>query len=59
MPKGFFVVRRGSKQAVYRTYSYDEAVVVANEWLKDKTIHRWDNSYSSSIKATLESLSFK
>ena len=44
-PIGFFVVRRGSTQAVYRPYSYKEAVEVREEWEKDKTIHRWDSTY--------------
>ena len=37
-----FVVRRGKKQAVYRTYDMNEAILIRNEWESDKTIHRWD-----------------
>lgn len=38
----YFVVRRGKKQAIYRTTSFEEAVAVREEWEKDKSIHRWD-----------------
>lgn len=43
-PSKVFVVRRGNKQAVYRTKDYDHALEVYNEWLMDKSIHRWDNT---------------
>ena len=41
----YFVVRRGPEQAVYRTKDYDHAVDIAEEWLKDNSIHRWDDTY--------------
>ena len=44
MPMGFFVVRRGPEQAVYRTYDFEEAVNVRKEWELDNTIHRWDKT---------------
>ena len=53
MPKGFFVARRGSKQAVYRTNDYDEAVAIRKEWETDKNIHKWDNSYTKFCKSLL------
>lgn len=38
-----FVVRRTNKQAVYRTYSKEEAVGVRDRWLESgKTLHEWD-----------------
>lgn len=38
-----FVVRRGSKQGVYRTYDKDEAVAVRDRWLASgKLLHEWD-----------------
>jgi hypothetical protein len=43
-PTGYFVVRRGPEQAVYRTYSFDEAVNIRKEWEIDNTIHRWDST---------------
>lgn len=48
-----FVVRRGKKQAIYRTFNYNEAVLVRKEWEKDKTIHRWDYSVPSWLKDTI------
>lgn len=53
MPKGFFVVRRGPKQAVYRTYSMEEAVKIRDEWLNNPEIHRWDYSYPEKIREIL------
>lgn len=47
LPKGYYVVRRGNTQAIYRTYDFDEAVAVRKEWEKDKTIHRWDKTMPS------------
>lgn len=44
MPMGYYAVRRGPKQSVYRTDSYDEAVAIRKEWEQDKTIHRWDKT---------------
>lgn len=38
-----FVVRRGPKQAIYRTYDKDEAVAVRDRWLESgKTLHELD-----------------
>lgn len=38
-----FVVRRGPKQAIYRTYDKDEAVAVRNRWLQSgKILHELD-----------------
>lgn len=51
----FFVVRRGSNQAVYRTKDYEEAVMIRKEWESDHSIHRWDNTYSASFKKLLVS----
>ena len=39
-----FVVRRGPKQAIYRTFDYKVAVAVRKEWELNKSVHRWDNS---------------
>lgn len=40
-----FVVRRGSDQAIYRTYNKEEAVAVMNRWLESgKVKHEWDKS---------------
>ncbi|CAB4124940.1 hypothetical protein UFOVP59_60 [uncultured Caudovirales phage] len=41
-PSMVFVVRRGPTQAVYRTFDYDLAVRVREEWEKYPSIHRWD-----------------
>lgn len=49
----YFVVRRGSKQAVYRTKDYEEAMRIRKEWESDNSIHRWDNTYSVSFKKFL------
>ena len=39
-----FVVRRSSNQAIYRTYSKEEAVAVRDRWLESgKTLHELDN----------------
>lgn len=39
-----FVVRRNSDQAIYRTYSKEEAVAVRDRWLESgKTLHELDN----------------
>lgn len=43
-PTGYFVVRRGSDQAVYRSYDFEEAVAIRKEWELDNTIHRWDKT---------------
>jgi hypothetical protein len=43
-PTGYFVARRGSDQAVYRSYDFEEAVRVRKEWELDNTIHRWDKT---------------
>ena len=42
-----FVVRRGAKQAIYRTLDYKVAVAIRKEWELDKSVHRWDNSLPS------------
>lgn len=42
--KAMFIVRRGNKQAIYRTFNLKEAISIRNEWEKDKSIHRWDKS---------------
>ena len=47
-----FVVRRKDDQAVYRTFSYQEAVAVRVEWESDKSIHRWDR-FSESFRKFL------
>lgn len=39
-----FVVRRDRLMAVYRTGDFEEAVRVRQEWLRDKSIHRWDDT---------------
>lgn len=40
-----FVVRRGSHQAIYRTYNKEEAVAVRDRWIEsNKTLHEWDKS---------------
>lgn len=39
-----FVVRRGSNQAVYRTFDYKEAVVVRKDWEADRLHHVWDKT---------------
>jgi len=41
---GVFVVRRGAKQAIYRTLDYKIAIAVRKEWELNKSVHRWDNS---------------
>ena len=43
-PTGYFVARRGSDQAVYRSYDFEEAVAIRKEWELDNTIHRWDKT---------------
>jgi hypothetical protein len=43
-PTGYFVVRRGSDQAVYRSYDFEEVVAIRKEWELDNTIHRWDKT---------------
>jgi len=47
-----FVVRRGAKQAIYRTLDYKVAVAIRKEWELDKTVHRWDNSLPSWVNFT-------
>ena len=42
-----FVVRRGAKQAIYRTLDYKVAVAIRKEWELNKSVHRWDNSLPS------------
>jgi hypothetical protein len=38
-----FVVRRGPEQAIYRTYSKQEAIEVRDRWLQSgKILHEWD-----------------
>lgn len=37
-----FVVRRGATQAIYRTFSYKEAIFVRKEWELDNKVHRYD-----------------
>jgi hypothetical protein len=50
-----FVVRRGLKQGVYRTYSKEEAVAVRDRWLESsKTLHEWDNFTPKWYKRMLE-----
>lgn len=39
-----YVVRRGSTQAVYRTFDLKEAVSIRNEWEIDNSIHKWDET---------------
>lgn len=40
-----FVVRRGPEQAIYRTYSKEEAVEVRDRWLDSgKILHEWDKT---------------
>lgn len=41
-PTKVFVVMRGSKQAVYRTKDYEQAVKIRKEWETNRNIHRWD-----------------
>lgn len=53
-PMNYFVVRRGPTQAVYRTYSFEEAVAVRKEWEKDKTLHRWDSTIPKKFLLDLE-----
>ena len=43
-PTGYFVARRGSDQAVYRSYDFEEVVAIRKEWELDNTIHRWDKT---------------
>ena len=50
-----FVVRRGSNQAVYRTFDYKEAVVVRKEWELDNTIHVWDKTVPDWLRGQLKS----
>jgi hypothetical protein len=39
-----FVVRRSNNQAIYRTYSKEEAVAVRDRWIESgKVLHEWDN----------------
>lgn len=45
----YYVVRRGSKQSVYRTKFFDEAKAIKEEWDKDHSIHRWDKTYPKSL----------
>lgn len=52
-----FVVRRGSNQAVYRTFDYKEAVVVRKEWELDKTTHVWDKTVPDWLRLQLMSAS--
>ena len=47
-----FVVRRGAKQAIYRTLDYKVAVAIRKEWELDKTVHRWDNSLPDWVNFT-------
>lgn len=43
---GLFVVRRGPRQAIYRTHSKAEAIAVRDRWLESgKTLHENDDSY--------------
>lgn len=55
MPMGYFVARRGSKQAVYRSYDFEEVVAIRKEWELDNTIHRWDKTslWGSNSKAVM------
>ncbi len=47
-----FVVRRGAKQAIYRTLDYKVAVAIRKEWELDKSVHRWDNSLPDWVNFT-------
>jgi hypothetical protein len=47
---GQYVVRRGSKQAIYRTFSKDEAISIRNEWESDNSIHKWDKTVEKYAK---------
>lgn len=50
-----FVVRRGNDQAVYRTYSKEEAVAVRDRWLEsNKTLHEWDKSTPKWFRSYME-----
>ena len=55
MPMGYFVARRGSDQAVYRSYDFEEVVAIRKEWELDNTIHRWDvtSPWGSNSKAVM------
>jgi len=54
-PTGYFVARRGSDQAVYRSYDFEEVVAIRKEWELDNTIHRWDKTslWGSNSKAVM------
>lgn len=50
-----FVVRRGSDQAIYRTYNKEEAVAVMDRWLESgKTLHEWDNFIPKWFRSYME-----
>ena len=50
-----FVVRRGPKQSIYRTYSKEEAVAVRDRWLEShKKLHEWDKSYPKWFRDYME-----
>lgn len=52
-----FVVRRGPKQAVYRTYDKSEAVAVRDRWLESgKVLHENDGFCPKWYKKALESV---
>lgn len=38
-----YIVRRGTNQAIYRTFSLEEAISIRNEWESDNSIHKWDS----------------
>ena len=50
-----FVVRRGPDQAIYRTYSKEEAVAVRDRWIESgKTLHELDDFYPKCYKKMIK-----
>jgi len=43
---GHYVAQRGSKQAIYRTFDKNEAIMIRKEWELNKTIHKWDKTFN-------------
>lgn len=48
-----YIVRRGVNQAIYRSYSLNEAISIRNEWESDNSIHKWD-SFSGKFREYLQ-----
>jgi len=40
---GFYIVRRGPKQSIFRSFSLKECVEVWSRWVADNSLNEWDD----------------